>query len=143
MRCATRVVIGALAWVGGLGVAVASVPQAVPAALVGVHPSGRVSMDVRDADVRAVVEQLGAVGRVNVVMPDHVQGRVTVRVKNVGWKQALQVVLRARGLDAQLEGNVLFVDHAPSVQAQREEDAMKSWCTRDQKLPADTFCRRP
>jgi type IV pilus assembly protein PilQ len=70
----------------------------------------RVTLDVKDADVHNVLRLLADIGRVNVVVPDDVKGRVTVKLENVPWTQALDVVLHSKGLGQERLGNIIHVD---------------------------------
>ena len=61
----------------------------------------------------------------NIVVSDTVQGNVTLRLQNVPWDQALDIVLRTKGLDKRQEGNVIFV--APSEElAAREKQQLEA-----------------
>jgi type II secretory pathway component HofQ len=70
---------------------------------------GTVDLDLVGADVRNVVRLLADVGHVNVVIGDEVSGQVTLRLKGVRWQRALEVVLGAKGLVAERDGNVIRV----------------------------------
>lgn len=70
----------------------------------------RVSIDVRDADVHNVLRLIADAGRVNVVVPSEVQGKVTLRLHNTPWREALDAVLASRGLGRVFEGNIIYVD---------------------------------
>lgn len=68
-----------------------------------------IDLDLKGADVHDVCRLLAEVGQVNIVVAGDVQGTVTVRLKKVPWDQALDVILRARGLHKEREGNVILV----------------------------------
>ena len=71
----------------------------VPAQAAGGRYRGRrIDLDLKDADIHNVLRLLADVGRVNVVTADDVSGNVTIRMRNVPWDQALDVVLQAKGL---------------------------------------------
>ncbi len=99
-------------------------PAEEPEALPG--PSGperkytgrRLSMDFVDADIRNVLRLIGEVSGLNIVAGDDVQGKVTVRLVDVPWDQALDVILKTRGLDKVREGNVIRV--APAERLAQE-----------------------
>lgn len=116
---------------------------ALPQQVVQQRASGRVSLDVRNADLRAVVTSLAAVGRVNAVMPDHVQGRVSATLRNVPWQVALKQILKAQGFGAAKDGNVLYIDRATVIEHDRYKAFMRSYCSPETVLPHNTFCRRP
>ena len=68
-----------------------------------------VSLDLVEADLLAVLRLLAEVGQVNLVVGDGVSGRVTVRLIDVPWDQALAVVLQSQGLAAVPVGEVVLV----------------------------------
>ncbi len=78
----------------------------------------RLSMDFVDADIRNVLRLIGEVSGLNIVAGDDVQGKVTVRLVDVPWDQALDVILKTRGLDKVREGNVIRV--APAERLAQE-----------------------
>src|SRR5207344_467668 len=67
----------------------------------------RIDLDLKDADVHNVLRLLADVGQVNIVTADNVQGNVTIRMRNVPWDQALDVVLQAKGLGMVRSGNLI------------------------------------
>lgn len=67
------------------------------------------SLNFQDVEVRAVLQVLADFIGVNLVVSDEVQGNVTLRLQEVPWEQALETVLRSKGLGKRLEGNVLLV----------------------------------
>ncbi|WP_459941011.1 type IV pilus secretin PilQ [Deferrisoma palaeochoriense] len=84
-----------------------------------VYTGRRLSMDFVDADIRNVLRLIGEVSGLNVVAGDDVQGKVTVRLVDVPWDQALDVILKTRGLDKVREGNVLRI--APAERLAQEK----------------------
>ncbi len=68
-----------------------------------------VSLDLVDADLLAVLRLIAEVGRINLVVGDGVSGRVTVRLTDVPWDQALAVILQSQGLAAARAGQVVLV----------------------------------
>jgi hypothetical protein len=69
----------------------------------------RISLDLKDADLRDVLKTFAKLGRFNLVVDPEVKGSVTVRLENVPWDQALDVILRMNGLGYVLERNILRV----------------------------------
>ena len=67
------------------------------------------SLNFQDVEVRAVLKVLADFTGVNLVASDAVQGKVTLRLHDVPWEQALDLVLRSKGLGRRQEGNVLLV----------------------------------
>jgi type IV pilus assembly protein PilQ len=70
----------------------------------------RISLDVKDADLHNVLRLLADTGNVNIVVPDEVKGRITIKLTNVPWTQALDIILDSRGLAKEKSGNVIQVD---------------------------------
>ena len=81
----------------------------------------RIDLDFKDADIHNILRLLSDVGNVNVVTSDKVSGRVTIRMKNVPWDQALDVILRAKDLGQVREGNLIRV--APAVDLEKERES--------------------
>ncbi len=80
----------------------------------------RIDLDLKDADVHNVLRLLADVGRVNVVTADNVSGNVTIRMRNVPWDQALDVVLQAKGLGMVRQGNMIRVAPLSDLEKERE-----------------------
>lgn len=68
-----------------------------------------VDLDVKGADIHDVYRLLGDVGRVNIVLPDDVTGKVTLRLKRVPWDQVACTVAAVHQLAISVNGNVLLV----------------------------------
>src|SRR5690606_14316198 len=68
-----------------------------------------VTFNFQNVPVRTVLKLIAEETGVNLVMPDSVSGEMTLQLDSVPWDQAMDVVLRARGLDKRLDGNVLWI----------------------------------
>ncbi len=79
------------------------------------------SLNFQDVEVRSVLQVLADYADVNLVASDAVQGSVTLRLQDVPWDQALDLVLRSKGLARRQEGNVLLVAPAAEFAAQSVE----------------------
>lgn len=100
--------------------------------------SKRISIDVVHADVHDVLRMLAEMGQLNVVISDGVQGKVTLRLRNVPWRQALDTVLASHGLGQELRGNILRV--APLKQLTEEaESRARVKQAREEAAPLKTF----
>ena len=66
-----------------------------------------ISLDVKDADIRDVLRTFAELEHFNLVVDPEVRGSVTVRLENVRWQDALEVILRSNGLGWVAEGNVV------------------------------------
>ncbi|QCI15045.1 type IV pilus secretin PilQ [Pseudomonas putida] len=81
----------------------------IPLASATAHRGETLSLNVQDVQVRAVLQLLADHAGVNLVASDAVQGSVTLRLQDVPWEQALDLILRSKGLARREEGNVLLV----------------------------------
>ncbi|PCK09412.1 MAG: type IV pilus secretin PilQ [Alteromonadaceae bacterium] len=85
----------------------------------------RFSFNFQDIAVRSALQLLADFTDMNLVASDTVTGSITLRLENVPWDQALDIILKAKGLDKRLEGNVLMV--APAVEiAERERQQIET-----------------
>ncbi len=89
-------------------------------AQVGRFSGRRIDLDLKDADIHNILRLLADVGRVNIVTADDVAGNVTIRMRNVPWDQALDVVLQAKGLGMVRSGNLIRVAPLATLQKERE-----------------------
>ena len=81
----------------------------------------RIDLDFKGADNHNILRLLADVGQVNVVVADDVRGDVTIKMRDVPWDQALDIVLRSKGLGSVREGNLLRV--APLSLLEKELEA--------------------
>jgi type IV pilus assembly protein PilQ len=86
-----------------------------------VYTGERLTLNFQDIDVRPVLQLLADTSGQNIVVSDSVKGRVTLRLQNVPWDQALDIVLRTKGLDMRRKGNVILV--APQAELAAHEKA--------------------
>ncbi|MEJ2685945.1 MAG: type IV pilus secretin PilQ family protein, partial [Gammaproteobacteria bacterium] len=85
----------------------------------------KLSLNFQDIDVRSVLQLLADFTGINIVVSDSVKGKLTLRLKNVPWDQALHIILQAKGLSKRQVGNVMWV--APSEEmAAREKLELQS-----------------
>lgn len=68
-----------------------------------------ISINFQDIDVRAILQIIADFTGLNIVVSDSVNSRITIRLQNVPWDQALDVVLRSKGLVKQQSGNVVYI----------------------------------
>jgi type IV pilus assembly protein PilQ len=104
----------------------ASAPAATPAPPPPTAPSaGRLSMDFKEADINNLLRIIAEVSGMNVVAGDDVKGKVTVRLVNVEWRQALDVILKINGMGWEEDGNIIRVAPLAKLEAERKarEDA--------------------
>ena len=81
----------------------------------------RLTLNFQDIDVRSVLQLLADTSGQNIVVSDSVTGNLTLRLQNVPWDQALDIVLRTKGLDKRRQDNVIIV--APQAELAAREKA--------------------
>lgn len=79
----------------------------------------RIDLNFQNVEVRAVLQIIAEVAEMNLVVSDNVSGTATLRLKNVPWDQALDILLKSKGLDKREVGNVLMIGTATEI-AERE-----------------------
>ncbi|HEX4878341.1 MAG TPA: type IV pilus secretin PilQ [Limnobacter sp.] len=82
-----------------------------------------ISLDFKNADIRTVMQVFADFTKMNLVLSDSVQGKVTVYLKDVPWDQALDIVMRSKGLVSSQSGNVLLVSTPSDVVNEQFETA--------------------
>ncbi len=80
----------------------------------------RLSLNFQNIEVRAVLQLIADFTGVNMVTSDAVTGNVTLRLKNVPWDQALDIILKTKGLDKRQKGNVMLVAPTADLAAQEK-----------------------
>jgi len=86
-----------------------------------VYSGERLTLNFQDIETRAVLQLLADASGQNIVVSDSVSGNVTLRLQNVPWDQALDIVLRTKGLDKRKQDNVIIV--APQAELAAREKA--------------------
>lgn len=79
----------------------------------------KLSLNFQNIDVRSVLQVIADFTDFNIVTSDTVQGNVTLRLQDVPWDQALDIILQSKGLDKRKSGNVIWI--APSEELQTRE----------------------
>lgn len=85
----------------------------------------KLSLNFQDIDVRSVLQLIADFTDLNLVASDTVQGNITLRLQSVPWDQALDLVLKTKGLDQRKVGNVLLIAPAAEI-AERERQELES-----------------
>jgi type IV pilus assembly protein PilQ len=80
------------------------------------------TLNFQDIETRAVLQLLAETSGRNIVVSDTVQGNVTLRLRNVPWDQALDIVMTTKGLDMRQNGNVILVAPAEEISARETAD---------------------
>ena len=85
----------------------------------------RLSLNFQNIEVRAVLQIIADFTELNMVVSDTVQGSITMRLQNVPWDQALELILKTNGLGQRRDGNVILVAPAQEIAA-REKAELES-----------------
>lgn len=83
------------------------------------------SLEFQDVSVRTILEVLAQHTNTNIVASDSVSGNITLRLINVPWDQALDIILKSKNLDKRVNGNVIWVAPAEEL-AKQEADELKA-----------------
>ena len=82
----------------------------------------KLSLNFQDIDVRSVLQLIADFTNLNLVASDSVEGSITLRLQNVPWDQALDLVLKTKGLDQRKVGNVLLIAPADEIAARERQE---------------------
>jgi len=88
-----------------------------------VYTGNKISLDFQDIEVRRVLQLLADFTSINMVAADTVQGNITLRLKDVPWDQALDIVLKTKNLDKRRNGNVIWIAPVSELIKSEEEEA--------------------
>ncbi|MCC7201126.1 MAG: type IV pilus secretin PilQ [Nitrospirae bacterium] len=83
----------------------------------------KVSLDFQDADIVNVLRLLAEVSKLNMIIGDNVKGKITIKMLDVPWDQALNIILKMKGLGKIYENNVVRIDTLVNIAQQQEEEA--------------------
>ncbi len=97
----------------------------------------KISLDFQDIEVRRVLQLLADFTSINMVAADSVQGNITLRLKDVPWDQALDIILKTKNLDKRRNGSVIWI--APVTELiKAEEDEAKAYAQSIKLAPLQT-----
>ena len=85
-----------------------------------VYEGDRLSLNFQDIEVRAVLQLLADFTGLNMVVSDTVDGRITLRLKNVPWDQAMDIILKTKGLSMRRNDNVVLVAPTEEIAAREK-----------------------
>jgi type IV pilus assembly protein PilQ len=97
----------------------------------------KLSLNFQDIEVRSVLQLIADFTELNLVASDTVKGNITLRLQNVPWDQALELVLKTKGLDKRQVGNVLMVAPAAEI-AERERQEIAAQKQVEELAPLQT-----
>ncbi|HEY5923193.1 MAG TPA: type IV pilus secretin PilQ, partial [Kofleriaceae bacterium] len=133
--------------VGGFGAASTPVAQQ---SVAQVPPAGRgrriyhgatVEFDFKDAPIHDLLRIIADTGGVNIVVPDTIDAKVTVRLKRVPWDQALEVILSSHGLWYRREGNLYRIAPRKELDAEDEAEAARRAAAAASEMPRPEIVR--
>ena len=101
------------------------VPDASRAAVRGRYTGEKLSLNFQNVEVRAVLNVIADFTDLNIITSDTVSGNITLRLKDVPWDQALEIILQTRGLDSRRSGNVIWIAPRDEL-ATREKLALEA-----------------
>lgn len=81
-----------------------------------------ISLNFQDIPVRTVLQIIADFNNLNLVTTDSVSGNITLRLDGVPWEQALDIILKVRGLDKRLDNNILLVAPADEIAAREKQE---------------------
>ena len=97
----------------------------------------RITLNFQDIQVRSVLQLIADVSDLNLVVSDSVSGSLTLRLTNVPWDQALDIILETRNLDMRRSGNVIWVAPVSEIAA-REQQILRARADREALEPLRT-----
>jgi len=137
-----EVASGALTWKFGATQQTSHAQQAAqPAARAAADRSGapaelddrnyngrRVDFNVKDIDIKNLLGAIAEISKKNIIVADDVKGTVTIKLRNVPWDQALDIILKSKGLGREEVGNIIRVAPIATLRQEQKEaaDAAKS-----------------
>jgi len=86
-----------------------------------VYAGRKLSLDFKDADIKNILRLIAEVSNLNIIVADEVTGKITMRLVDVPWDQALDIILQSKNLDKRQVGNVVRI--APADVLRKEEQA--------------------
>jgi type IV pilus assembly protein PilQ len=89
----------------------------------GKYSGRRISLDLQDADLVNVLRLFAEVANLNMILAPDVKGRVTVRMVNIPWDQAMDIILRMNGLGYALEDNILRIASVAALTKEAEDES--------------------
>ncbi len=103
-----------------------------------VYSGNKVSFNFQDIPVRSVIQLIADASQLNIVVADNVEGSVTLRLNEVPWDQALDIVLQSKQLDQRRRGDVIWVAPAAEI-AQREQEKLEALSQKQELEPLDNI----
>jgi len=89
------------------------------------YTGAKVTLDFANADIRNILKLIGEVSKLNIVWGSEIKGTVSMRLKNVPWDQALDILLETNNLGMRRDGNIIWVTTKEKIKALEEEEEEK------------------
>lgn len=106
----------------------------------GGYKGRKVTLEFADAEVRKIFQLLAEVSNKNFVLGDDVTGTISIKLVNVPWDQALDIILDTKNLDKREDGNILLIKGKGKFKSQAEEDLeIKKTAAKSIELKTETF----
>jgi len=83
----------------------------------------RVDFNVKDIDIKNLLGAVAEISKKNIIVADDVKGSVTIKLRNVPWDQALDIILKSKGLGREEVGNIIRVAPIATLRAEQKEAA--------------------
>lgn len=96
-----------------------------------IYSGEKLSLNFQNVDVRAVLQVIADFTGLNIIASDTVSGNITLRLKDVPWDQALDIIMRARGLDKRMSGNVIWIAPRDELAAKEKAELEAKKATED------------
>lgn len=87
-----------------------------------VYDGDLISLSFQDIEIRSVLQIVADFAGFNLIVSDHVKGNITLRLQNVPWDQALDIVLKSKGLDKRQVGNVMMVGPLEEINLREKQE---------------------
>jgi len=106
----------------------------------GGYKGRKVTLEFADAEVRKIFQLLAEVSNKNFVLGDDVTGNISIKLVNVPWDQALDIILDTKNLDKREDGNILLIKGRGKFKSQAEEELeIKKTAAKSIELKTETF----
>ena len=85
------------------------------------YTGAKISIDIQNADIKSVLRMLSEVGNVNIVLGEEIEGKITLKVRNVPWDQVLDIIMARFGLGKVELNGIIFIAPLSTLQKRAEE----------------------
>ena len=102
-----------------------------------VYTGRRVSLEFSDADIRKILQLIAEVSNLNFLIGDDVSGTISIKLVNVPWDQALEVILNSKGLEKKQVGNIMYIKPSGKFKSE-EQEAAEAKAERERRMELKT-----